>query len=207
MATLAEPILDADVVEHRRGFWRRWYRTPSFVAGLSIILLIMMLASSPPSSPGTDPTEQDLLTRCRALRSSHPLGTDDLGRDVCRGSSTARASTCASPFLAVLFPFVIGRSIGLALGLLRRPGRHGRELARQRRRRVPVLRADHRARLRARAPGRATSTSRSRSSAGCRTRGSSAARCSSRSGASTCSRPGRPASRTRASSSATCCRT
>ena len=72
--------------------------------------------------------------------------------------------------------------------LLRRLGRHAHELARQRRRRVPVLRADHRARLRARLRARATSTSRSRSSAGCRTRASSAARCSSRSGASTCSR-------------------
>ena len=82
--------------------------------------------------------------------------------------------------------------IGTLLGLL--SGYYGgwidtfAELARQHRRRVPVLRADHRARLRARLRARATSTSRSRSSAGSRTRGSSAARCWSRSGATTCSR-------------------
>jgi len=42
MAVAAEAVVEAQFVEHRRGFRRRWYRTPSFVAGVSILGLIVL---------------------------------------------------------------------------------------------------------------------------------------------------------------------
>jgi hypothetical protein len=33
MGAAAETFAEAAVIEHRSGFRRRWYRTPSFVAG------------------------------------------------------------------------------------------------------------------------------------------------------------------------------
>jgi hypothetical protein len=44
MAVAAETIAEATLVEHRHGFRRRWYRTPSFVAGVSILGTILLLA-------------------------------------------------------------------------------------------------------------------------------------------------------------------
>ena len=35
MTAAAEVIAEAAIVEHRGGFRRRWYRTPSFVAATS----------------------------------------------------------------------------------------------------------------------------------------------------------------------------
>ena len=42
MGVAAEAFYEAAIIEHRRGFRRRWYRTPSFVAGISILGLIVL---------------------------------------------------------------------------------------------------------------------------------------------------------------------
>ena len=44
MGAAAETFAEAAVIEHRGGFRRRWYRTPSFVAGVSILGTIVVLA-------------------------------------------------------------------------------------------------------------------------------------------------------------------
>ena len=116
MATLAEPILDADVVEHRRRFRHRWYRTPSFVAGLSIILLITMLGVFAPLVTWHSPTEQNLLSTLQGPSLSHPLGTDDLGRDVLTRLVYAVRTDLRIAVLAVFIPFVLGTAIGLLSG-------------------------------------------------------------------------------------------
>ena len=146
------------------------------------------------------PLDQDLNNTLQGPSSSHWLGTDDLGRDTWSRLVYGARTDLRVAFLAVLLPVHHRHADRPARRLLRRLVRHADELAREHRRRVPVLRADHRARLRARLRARATSTSRSRSSAGSRTRGSCAARCWSRSAASTCSPPRRAGSRTPASS-------
>jgi peptide/nickel transport system permease protein len=116
MATLAEPILDAAVVEHRRGFRHRWYRTPSFVTGLSIILLITMLGVFAPIVTWHSPTEQNLLASLQGPSLSHPLGTDDLGRDVLTRLVYAVRTDLRIAVLAVFIPFVLGTAIGLLSG-------------------------------------------------------------------------------------------
>src|SRR5207302_8887107 len=82
MGAAAEAFAEAAVIEHRSGFRRRWYRTPSFVAGASILGTIVLLAVLAPVASWHDPIQQNLLQILQSPSWSHPLGTDELGRDV-----------------------------------------------------------------------------------------------------------------------------
>jgi peptide/nickel transport system permease protein len=116
MTTAAETIVEAVAVEHRRGFRRRWYRTPSFVAGVTILGLIVLLALLAPVLGRHDPTEQDLLNILQGPSREHLLGTDDLGRDVWSRLLYGARTDLRVAFLAVLFPFVLGTVFGLLAG-------------------------------------------------------------------------------------------
>ena len=116
MTTIAEPILEAEIVEHRRGFRRRWYRTPSFVAGLSILVFITLMGALAPLIMWHDPIQQNLLASLQGPSWSHPLGTDQLGRDVLSRVVYAVRTDLKIAVLAVLIPFVLGTAIGLVSG-------------------------------------------------------------------------------------------
>jgi peptide/nickel transport system permease protein len=116
MAVAAEAVAEAALVEHRRGFRRRWYRTPSFVAGAAILGTIVLAAICAPLITTHDPTSQDLLHTLASPSWTHPLGTDDLGRDVWSRLVYGARIDLRVAFLAVLFPFVIGTTIGLLSG-------------------------------------------------------------------------------------------
>ena len=116
MAVPAELVAEAAIVEHRRGFRRRWYRTPSFVAGISILGAIALLAVLAPLVTTHDPATQDLLQTLAGPSWNHPLGTDDLGRDVWARLVYGARIDLQVAFLAVLFPFVIGTLVGLVAG-------------------------------------------------------------------------------------------
>ena len=115
-ATAAEPLLEAAVVEHRRGFRRRWYRTPSFVAGVSILGVITLLGALAPVIMWHDPIQQNLLTSLQGPSWSHPLGTDQLGRDVLSRLVYAIRTDLKIAVLAVIIPFCFGTVIGLVSG-------------------------------------------------------------------------------------------
>jgi peptide/nickel transport system permease protein len=116
MAVAAETIAEATLVEHRHGFRRRWYRTPSFVAGISILGTILLLAALAPLVTRYDPTQQDLVNTLAGPSSTHWLGTDDLGRDVWSRLVYGARTDLRIAFLAVVFPFVIGTAFGLLSG-------------------------------------------------------------------------------------------
>jgi peptide/nickel transport system permease protein len=116
MGAAAELVADATLVEHRRGFRRRWYRTPSFVAGISILALIVVAAAAAPLITTHDPTQQDLLHTLSGPTWSHPLGTDDLGRDVWSRLVYGARIDLRVAFIAVFFSFVIGTIVGLVSG-------------------------------------------------------------------------------------------
>jgi peptide/nickel transport system permease protein len=116
VAVAAETVVEAQLVEHRRGFRRRWYRTPSFVAGVSILGLIVLAALAAPLITRYNPTEQDLLHTLSGPSSAHWLGTDDLGRDVWSRLVYGARTDLRVAFLAVLLPFTLGTAIGLLSG-------------------------------------------------------------------------------------------
>jgi peptide/nickel transport system permease protein len=110
-----EAVAEAAIVEHRRGFSRRWYRTPSFVAGISIFGAIVLLAIFAPLI-AQNPTNQDLLSQLQGPSWHHLLGTDDLGRDVWSRIVFGARTDLHIAFLAVLFPFCLGTVVGLLAG-------------------------------------------------------------------------------------------
>jgi peptide/nickel transport system permease protein len=116
MGAAAETFAEAVVLEHRSGFRRRWYRTPSFVAGVSILGAIILLALLAPVASWHDPVQQNLLDILQGPSWTHPLGTDELGRDEWARILYGARTDLRIAFLAVLFPFVIGTAIGLVAG-------------------------------------------------------------------------------------------
>jgi peptide/nickel transport system permease protein len=108
--------VEAPVIRQRRGFRQRWYRTPSFVAGISIVGTIALLALLAPLATWHDPIEQNLGNILQGPSWSHPLGTDDLGRDVWTRLVYGARTDLHIAFLAVVFPFVIGTAFGLLAG-------------------------------------------------------------------------------------------
>src|SRR5262249_52595434 len=116
MAVAAEVFTEAQLVEHRRGFRRRWYRTPSFVAGVTILGVVVLAAIFAPFITQHNPTDQDLLHTLAGPSSSPWLGTAELGRDVWSRLAYGARTTLRVAFLAVIFPFTIGTVLGLAAG-------------------------------------------------------------------------------------------
>jgi peptide/nickel transport system permease protein len=116
MALVAEAVTSAAIVEHRRGFSRRWYRTPSFVAGALILGIVVGLAICAPLVTKYDPTNQDLLHTLQGPGDGHLLGTDQNGRDLWSRIVYGARTDLHVAFLAVLLPFIIGTTLGLVSG-------------------------------------------------------------------------------------------
>jgi peptide/nickel transport system permease protein len=114
--TQAELLVHDSVVEHRRGFRHRWYRTPSFVAGVTILGVVVLAALAAPLITQHGPNDQDLLHTLQGSSSSHWLGTDDLGRDVWSRLVYGARADLHIAFLAVVLPFIIGTLVGLVAG-------------------------------------------------------------------------------------------
>ena len=65
------------------GMWRRFMRGGMAVAGAGLLLVIVALVLTAPILPLPDPDRTDILHRmARPLTAGHPLGTDELGRDL-----------------------------------------------------------------------------------------------------------------------------
>jgi peptide/nickel transport system permease protein len=113
---VAEGLTETLAVEHRGGFRRRWYRTPSFVAGILILGTIIALCLLAPVLTSHSPTDQDLNHILQGPSSNHWLGTDQLGRDELARILYGGRVDLRVAFLAVLFPFVLGTTLGCIAG-------------------------------------------------------------------------------------------
>ena len=112
---VAEGALD-EVAEHRGGFRRRWYRTPAFVAGVLILGTIVAACLAAPLLTSQSPTHQDLNNILASPSAKHPLGTDQLGRDLFSRILYGGRVDLRVAFLAVLLPFLIGTTLGCISG-------------------------------------------------------------------------------------------
>ena len=105
--------------ERLRRRWRRLRRRPMAMAGLVLVVFFLLLAVVGPLVTG-DPAAQDYAATLAPPSGSHPLGTDDLGRDVltriCYGARTSLEAGLGSTALAL----AAGIPLGLVAGWYRR---------------------------------------------------------------------------------------
>ena len=101
--------------------WRRFRRNRLAVASLITVLLIITLAIIAPLLQHfgvlADPTKQDVVHNFAPVGSpGHPLGTDDLGRDVLSKVIFGSQVSLAIGILVQAIVLVIGGTIGLVAG-------------------------------------------------------------------------------------------
>lgn len=98
---------------------RQFMRRPLAVTGLVIVLAVLFTAIFAPLLTPYDPTKADFLAILQAPSKAHPLGTDEVGRDLLsRLIYGARASLQAG-LIAVLIAVGIGVPTGLFSGFMR----------------------------------------------------------------------------------------
>ncbi|MGQ0662906.1 MAG: ABC transporter permease [Pseudomonadota bacterium] len=94
-------------------------RTPGARAALAVLAALLALAAAAPlieSATGTDANAADLLNRFAPLSLAHPLGTDEIGRDVALRLLYGGRVSLAVGLVAALVAATFGTVIGLLAG-------------------------------------------------------------------------------------------
>jgi ABC-type dipeptide/oligopeptide/nickel transport system permease subunit len=101
-----------------KGLWKRLRRQRLAMVALGYIVVLVLVAVFASVLSPFDPTAQDLDNVMAGPSSGHPLGTDQLGRDVLsRLMHAARLSLLAAG-IAVCFAVIVGLPVGLLSGYL-----------------------------------------------------------------------------------------
>jgi len=96
--------------------WRRFVRNKLAMFGALIILFLTVVAVIAPLIAPFDPNQQDILHRLEPPSGRHPLGTDDLGRDLLSRIIYGTRVSLLVGFVAVGIAIIIGGLIGLLSG-------------------------------------------------------------------------------------------
>lgn len=102
-----------------RQSWRRLRRTPSFVAGALLMLLLVGLVAAAPLLTSYQPTRISPRDRLLPPSAEHPFGTDHFGRDVLSRVLHGGKLSLPMGVVPVAIAAVAGILIGLAAGYLR----------------------------------------------------------------------------------------
>jgi peptide/nickel transport system permease protein len=100
----------------RNGFWHRARRSPSFIAGVVITGIIVLVAILAPWISPYSPDHQDLYNILSGFSARHLLGTDQLGRDELSRLLWASRTDLQVGVIAVIFPFCFGTLMGTLTG-------------------------------------------------------------------------------------------
>jgi peptide/nickel transport system permease protein len=103
-----------------RATWRRLRRDRLTMAAFWLLVAVVAMTLLAPEVAsrafGLDPYRQTLALRYQAPSTAHPLGTDDLGRDVLARTLIAGRVSLSIGLVIALVSLVIGVPIGLASG-------------------------------------------------------------------------------------------
>jgi len=100
--------------ERTREVWRLFRRNRVALVGLGLLVLLFALALGAPLLTDYDPTRQNLAEALRPISRAHPLGTDQLGRDML-------ARLLYGGRLSLMIGFVavgVGLAVGVPLGAI-----------------------------------------------------------------------------------------
>lgn len=96
--------------------WRALLRDPLAVVGLALVVLLALAAFLAPLLSPHDPTAIDATARLAGSSAAHPLGTDELGRDVLSRLLYGGRWSLGIACLATSVVMVIGVSVGMLSG-------------------------------------------------------------------------------------------
>jgi peptide/nickel transport system permease protein len=99
-----------------RSFWRALRRNQLALAGGVVVLFVAVLALLAPVITPMDPNRPDVKKILDAPSSRHPLGTDQLGRDVLSRMLYGARVSLAVGFVSVGIATMIGIALGAAAG-------------------------------------------------------------------------------------------
>lgn len=121
MVIATEPLREIAIVEKRRGYWgtvgRRLVRDPVSMVCAGILLLIFLSAIFAPWLGLADPFRGSMITRLRPFGTEgHPLGTDELGRDMLSRLVYGGRLSLLIGILPVFNAFLIGTILGVIAG-------------------------------------------------------------------------------------------
>ena len=112
LASAVETVASEPTLSRRH----RLFRSRTLVAGIVVLGVIVALAVFAPLLTRYNPTQQDLTHILQGPSAQHPLGTDELGRDVWSRLLYGGRTDLTVAFIAVLFPFCIGTIVGAIAG-------------------------------------------------------------------------------------------
>ncbi len=104
----------------RQDVWRQFRRHKGAVVGLVIITIIVLGTVFGPILYPLDPFEIDIDIANQAASLDHPMGTDNLGRDVMARVLIGGRISLSVGFAAMFFGVVIGTAIGVISGFFRK---------------------------------------------------------------------------------------
>ncbi len=104
----------------RQDVWRQFRRHKGAVVGLVIITIIVLGTVFGPILYPLDPFEIDIDIANQAASLDHPMGTDNLGRDVMARVLIGGRISLAVGFAAMFFGVVIGTAVGVISGFFRK---------------------------------------------------------------------------------------
>ena len=113
--------LGAPVPQRSPGYWqtvaRRFLRDKVAVAAAVALLLLLLLAALGPLLAPADPYAASMLKRLKPIGfDGHPLGTDELGRDMLSRLMVGARLSLFMGITPVLCAFVLGSAIGITAG-------------------------------------------------------------------------------------------
>ncbi|HEX6990145.1 MAG TPA: ABC transporter permease [Bacillota bacterium] len=97
-------------------FLRRFARNRAAVIGAVVIVLYVAVALAAPWIAPYDPTENDLMMRLKGPSAEHPLGNDELGRDILSRLIWGARTSLGIAVGAVGLALVIGVPLGVVAG-------------------------------------------------------------------------------------------
>lgn len=104
----------------RRGpsrlFWRRVRRTPAIIVGTGLVFFLVLVALAAPALAPHDPVYQDYNAVLERPGAGHPLGTDNLGRDILARLIYGARVSLQVGIIAVGLATVVGVAMGLVAG-------------------------------------------------------------------------------------------
>ncbi|MCH7901241.1 MAG: ABC transporter permease [Acidobacteria bacterium] len=104
----------------RQDVWRQFRRHKGAVVGLAILTIIVLGTALGPIIYPLDPFEIDIDIANQGASLDHPMGTDNLGRDVMARVLIGGRISLSVGFAAMFFGVVIGTAVGVISGFFRK---------------------------------------------------------------------------------------